>query len=129
MEWGSGPRIHLGFKAMSLHLVQEEERKRSEQKWTGEWGSQKKDGGEERAREAGLLYLLAHSVRRKTKRRVRGSRDEIIPGNLERNFLNHRLGSRPLWQAWLCGVPQGRLLLLLPHYRWQQSAWPVMRGS
>lgn len=81
-------------------------------------GEPKEKWGEERAREAGLLCLLAHGVRRKTKRRVRGSRDEIIPGNLERNFLNHRLGSRPLWQSWLCGVPQGWLLLLPPHYRW-----------
>lgn len=42
-----------------------------------------------------VLCLSAHSVRRKTKRRVRGPWDEIIPGNLERNFLKHRLGSRP----------------------------------
>lgn len=41
------------------------------------------------------MCLSAHSVRRKTKRRVRGHWDEIIPGNLERNFLKHRLGSRP----------------------------------
>lgn len=105
-----------------------EEREQRKEKDRGK-GESKEGWREARAREAGLSCLSAHSVRRKTKRRVRGPWDEIIPGNLERNFLKHRLGSRPLWQAWLSGVPQGQLLLLPPHYRWQQSAWPIMRGS
>lgn len=129
-EWSGnlGPE-YIWVPKLSHYTSCRKRRGKRREKKNGRGKGGVKGRGKERAREAGLLCLSAHSVRRKTKRRVKGPWDEIIPGNLERNFLNHRLGSRPLWQAWLSGVPQGQLLLLLPHYRWQQSAWPVTRGS
>lgn len=44
-------------------------------------------GGKEGVSGCGITRLLGHSLRRKTKRRVRVSLEKIIPGNLYRNFL------------------------------------------
>lgn len=48
-------------------------------------------GGKEGESGYGITCLLAHSLRRKTKRRVRVSLEKIIPGNLERNFLKYQV--------------------------------------
>lgn len=89
------PQNASGSKAMPLYLMEEKERHENRLKnGQSKRGGQEKDGRKQEQRRMGFC-VFPRSVRRKTKRRVRGPWDEIIPGNLERNFLKHRLGSLP----------------------------------
>lgn len=63
-------------------------------------------GGKEGVSGCGITRLLAHSLRRKTKRRVRVSLEKIIPGNLERNFRK--------WQVRNSATVKGTALQISP---------------